>query len=78
LAQRLPIPEEDLKKLYQERIKNFDPSPKYELEVLIVRDEGLLSEVEGLLKRGEGTEGSCLPLSREDFLMLRRPLRKKS
>jgi peptidyl-prolyl cis-trans isomerase SurA len=54
VGSKIAIPEEDLKKLYQEKIKNFDPSPKYELEVLIVKDEGLLSEVEGLLKRGEG------------------------
>jgi peptidyl-prolyl cis-trans isomerase SurA len=53
VGSRIAIPEEELKKLYQEKIKNFDPSPKYELEVLIVRDEGLLSEVESLLKRGE-------------------------
>jgi len=53
VGSKIAIPEEELKKLYQERIKNFDPSPRYELEVLIIRDEGLLSEVEDLLKRGE-------------------------
>ena len=53
VGSRIAIPEEELKKLYQEKIKNFDPSPQYELEVLIIREEGLLSEVESLLKRGE-------------------------
>jgi len=54
VGSKIAIPEEELKRLYQEKIKNFDPSAKYELEVLIVKDEGVLPDVEGLLKRGEG------------------------
>ncbi len=53
VGSKIAIPEEDLKRLYQEKLKNFDQSPKYELEVLIVKDEGVLPEVEDMLKRGE-------------------------
>jgi peptidyl-prolyl cis-trans isomerase SurA len=67
VGSKIAIPEEELKKLYQERIKNFDPSPKYELEVLIVRDEGLISEVEDLLKRGEGLGGIASRYSEKIF-----------
>jgi len=53
VASKIAIPEEELKKFYQEKIKNYDPSPRYELEILVVKDGAVLHEVEEPLKKGE-------------------------
>jgi len=42
---KIAIPETELKKAYEEYIKNYDPTPKYELEILIIKEELLSKEL---------------------------------
>jgi len=42
---KIAIPEAELKKAYEEYIKNYDPTPKYELEILIIKEELLSKEL---------------------------------
>lgn len=49
---KIAIPEEELKKAYQQRVNTYDPTPKYYLELLIVKEENLVKDLyEALLKR---------------------------
>ncbi|MCS7149764.1 MAG: SurA N-terminal domain-containing protein [Caldimicrobium sp.] len=48
---KIAIPEEDLKKAYQEKLRHYESIPKYHLEILIIREEALVNPIyEALLK----------------------------
>ncbi|MGC9109299.1 MAG: peptidyl-prolyl cis-trans isomerase [Caldimicrobium sp.] len=42
---KVAIPEEELKEAYKDFVKNYDPEPKYELEILVIKEEILVKEV---------------------------------
>ncbi|MFN4131614.1 MAG: peptidyl-prolyl cis-trans isomerase [Caldimicrobium sp.] len=52
VREKIAIPEDELKKAYKEYIKNYDPTPKYKLEVLIVKEELLVKELYESALRG--------------------------
>ncbi len=47
---KIAIPETEIKRVYEEKIKNFNPIPKYELEILVIKEDLLVKELyeEGL------------------------------
>ncbi len=45
VREKIAIPEEELKEAYKEYVKNYDPEPKYELEILIIKEELLVKEI---------------------------------
>ncbi|MEZ0343893.1 MAG: SurA N-terminal domain-containing protein [Caldimicrobium sp.] len=45
VREKIAIPEEELKEAYKELVKNYDPEPKYELEILIVKEELLVKDI---------------------------------
>lgn len=53
---KIAIPEEELKKAYQQRISAYDPTPKYYLEILIVKEENLVKDLYEALLKGKSME----------------------
>lgn len=45
VREKIAIPEEELKSAYKEFLKNYDPTPKYELEILTIKEEILVKEI---------------------------------
>jgi len=57
LKGKVVITEEELKKAYEETIKNYDPSPKYWLSILIINgDEKLASSIYEEILKGKSFE----------------------
>ncbi len=53
VRERVVISEEELKSAYQEFVKNYDPTPKYKLEVLVIKEELLVKELYESALRGK-------------------------
>lgn len=56
VREKIVIPEEDLKRAYEAKVKNFDPTPKYLLEILIVKEDLLVKELYEQILRGKGLQ----------------------
>lgn len=53
---KIAIPEEEIKKAYQQRVNIYDPTPKYYLELLIVKEENLAKNLYEALLKGKSME----------------------
>lgn len=56
LRDKIAIPEEELKRAYQEKIKNHQGVTRYELEVLLLKREAPLEEILSSIRRGKTLE----------------------
>lgn len=54
VREKVAIPEEELKEAYKEFVKNYDPEPKYELEILVIKEELLLKDIYEEILKGRG------------------------
>ncbi|MDM7202771.1 MAG: SurA N-terminal domain-containing protein [Thermodesulfobacteriaceae bacterium] len=45
LRDKIVIPEDEVKKAYEAYVMNYDPSPKYKLEILIIKEEILVKDL---------------------------------
>ncbi len=50
---KIAIPEEELRKYYQEKVKKHDPSPRYVLEVLVINEESIVPAIFDAILKGK-------------------------
>ncbi len=53
VREKIAIPEEELKKAYEIKIKNFDPTPKYQLEILLIKEDLLVKDLYERILKGK-------------------------
>lgn len=52
VREKVVITEDELKRVYDEYVKKFDPTPKYKLEVLVIKEDLLVKELYESVLRG--------------------------